>query len=530
MSDKVLLKKIEAPRSHVSIRREPSTGWPRVSARDYQNFSDEVCDMSGASDFVGLNMCEPQVRGTISVFKDSELSAIKDLFDRVYPILLKRLLAECVIRPLRIEINSKMGGPIYARDDRKMEILRDVYFPKFLDNDYSSVENCYTMINVRLQQEKRSKVREVPVITPDGKYENVKLEGALRSTPLGGDYFSARARNVYNPNLLNNYKQVVDNTLHDVILTYEPFHHDMYKYHDTAFRFPGYVRAIDVKHFERCVGALVAIRAKHIGGQYETVQNIILDQPYLSLATDWKTTFLVKAAPGYTTQLASGDSSVATLGKETLICLYAAYFEQLLRVDLDKAVDIALNGGVEGRIKFFNYGDDNILYGSSEKEVNALQTFLSQFLTIEEEVPPAFLGWEYSNQDGFFLRDKSAIVNFWKPERPPGPPFRPFFFLGFHLRWQTYSRYGSKNITTIQEEMWDVMEEYGITRDYMNYMAAYEGRLAGGGAAPLNYITGKNYLLTDEEKERLGLSKSIGGDLSRKIFLSLVDRRYSLTI
>lgn len=523
----IIAQKVEKPSSHIARRREPSTGWPKVNARDYQNFSDAVCAHTGMHEFVGLNMCEPQVRATISVFKDETMNGIKEVFTEMYPHLLSRLMNEAVVRNLRLEVNSKMGGPIYARDDSKMEMLRDVYFPKFMARDYSSVESCYTLINVRLQQEKRSKVRKVPIITPEGVYKEVDIEGDLRSTPFGGDYYSARARNVYNPNLLNNYKQVVDNTLHDSIMRYSPFHHDMYSYHAKGFRFEGVVRAIDVKHFERCVGALVGLRASMIGNQYEEVQNIILSQPYLCIASDWKTQFLVKPAPGYTTQLASGDSAVATLGKEALICLYAKYFKDQMRLDDAMAIDVSLNGGVKEKVRFFNYGDDNVLYAKNDREIDNVVRFLSKYLNIEEEVPAAFLGWEYTHKEGFFLRDKSAIVNFWKPERPPGPPFRPFFFLGFHLRWKTYSRYGSSNIERLEEEMWEVMNDYGITRNYMNNMADYESRLAGSGATPLNYITGKNYLLTDEEKEALGLSKAIGLHLSKQIYSELTGTKTS---
>lgn len=516
----------EVPDNHIARKRDASTGWPRVKAKEYQVFSDAVLDRTGMHDYVGLTMCEPKVRATVSVLKQADMAPIAGVFKKWYPLLLTRLMQEATIRNLRIEVNSKMGGPVYARDDRKHELLRDVYFPQFLAGDFSAVEDTYTLLNVRLQQEKKTKVRRVPVITSEGTYKHVDIVGDLKQSSLGGDLFSARARGVYNPNITNSYKQVVDNTLHDAILRYPPFHHDMYKLNRDGFLFNGHVVAIDVKHFERCVGALVQMRADMIGAGYGSVQHRIQSQPYLSVAEDWQTKYFIKPKSGYVAQLASGDSSVATLGKETLIVLYAEYFSSFWKVDADKAIDLALNGGDPSRVAFFNYGDDNVLYGDRKKELDNMQKFLSQYLTIEVEEPTAFLGWEYSTETGFFLRDRSAIVNFWKPERPPGPPFRPFFFLGFYLRWKTYRQYGSKNVVRLEEEMWDVMNDFGITEDYMRMWVEHEITQAGAGGMPLNYITGKTYLLTDEEKELLGQSKSIGLGLSREIFNKLVDARF----
>lgn len=236
-------------------------------------------------------MCEPQVRAAISVFRTEELAPLSSVFTRLYPILLKRLMAEVAIRPLRIEVGSKMGGPVYARVDDKLEQLQRTFFPMIADGDLSFLKDCYTIVNVRLQPEKRSKVREVPVIDTDGTYHIVKIEGQLRTTKFESGTFACRSRPVYNPNVANNYKQVVDNCLHDAIQEYSAYSHNLYAWRDARKLLPGKVKAIDVKHFERCVGAIVGIRATFIGEKYLELQQLILNQPYLCVGTDWKSAF-----------------------------------------------------------------------------------------------------------------------------------------------------------------------------------------------------------------------------------------------
>lgn len=521
----MLVSSSDAPESHVARRRYPTTGWPKVNAPDYQILSDNVCRATGLDGFVGLTMCEPQVRAAISIFEASTQRAIAELFERWYPVFLNRIMREVEVKNLRIETNSKMGGPMYARDPRKHELLRDEFFPAIMAGDFSAIEGCHTIINVRLQPEKLSKVREVPVVTPEGAYKLVKIEGELRQSPLSPSCFACRSRPVYNPNVSNNYKQVVDNSIHDAILRHYPFHHDMYARHRDKFRLKGYVLAVDVKHFERCVGALVGIRSRFIGEKYHQLQRLILSQPYLCVSTDWKTAKLLSPAPGYLTQLASGDSSVAALGKEALICIFADFYSKRYKLGDEEALQLTLQGGRPDDVAFLNYGDDNLLYGN-RKGVDELYEYMARFLTVEPEIPSALIGWEYTHDDGFLLRDQSAIVNFWKPERAPGPPFRPYFYLGFYLRFKTFREYGTRNIDHLETLMWEVMNDFGITQEDVGQWAELEARIVGARGLPLNYVLGKTHLMTDEERELLGQSKTIGLTLSRQIFNDLVHPQF----
>lgn len=520
----VLLKKADVPMAHLARRREPMTGWPGVSAPVYQVLSDTVCEHTGNDEFVGLTMCEPKVRAAISVFKASEQQALVDVFTSYYPTLLKRLMTEVKLRPLRIEVGSKMGGPYYERRDDKVEILEREVFPKILAGELSFLDNQYTIVNIRLSAEKQSKIREVPIIR-DGVYQHVKITGQLRGTKLGSGTFAARARPVYNPNVANNYKQVVDNSLHDVILGYAPFKHDMYKRKDTDFRLPGFILATDVKHFERCVGSLVAVRATFIGGKYNELQQLIASQPYLCSGDNYRHAYFVSPVAGYLPQLASGDSCVAAIAKETLIVLYASYFAKKFRLTKEAAIDMALNGGDPKHCAFLNYGDDNLLYGH-RKDVIECKEYLSQFLTIEIEDPAGLIGWEYNPTDGFFLRDQSCTINFWKPERPPGPPFRPYFYLGFYLRYRTFRKYGSVRIKEIEEKTWETMLDFGLDRKAIDTLATREAEIVGSKGLPLNYVLGKNYMLTDAEKDALGSSKHISYQLTHQIFNDLVSEPF----
>jgi hypothetical protein len=299
----------------------------------------------------------------------------------------------------------------------------------------------------------------------------------------------------------------------------------MYAMHDEHFRLPGTVVAVDVKHFERCVGALVGIRASFIGDKYNELQSLILSQPYLCVGTDWTTAYFVSPREGFLTQLASGDSSVATVAKEALICIYASFFEQEYGLTIEGAIDMALAGGSPARLAFKNYGDDNLLYGNAQM-IDKCFAFMKRYLTVEIELPTALIGWQYSQTKGFFLRDQSYIVNFWKPERPPGPPFRPYFFLGFYLRNRTFKSYGSGRVEELEQSMWEVMEDYGLVQEFVGNLAAKEAQIVGASGLPLNYILGKQYLLTDEERERLGQAKNIGMSLTHSIFNDLVNPEY----
>jgi hypothetical protein len=216
---------------------------------------------------------------------------------------------------------------------------------------------------------------------------------------------------------------------------------------------------------------------------------------------------------------------VATVAKEALICIYASFFEQEYNLTIEGAVDMALAGGSPARLAFKNYGDDNLLYGD-QKMIDKCFEFMKRFLTVEIEIPTALIGWQYSKATGFFLRDQSYIVNFWKPERAPGPPFRPYFFLGFYLRNRTFKDYGSGGIERLEEKMWEVMEEYGIVPEFVGNLAAKEAQIVGSSGLPLNYVLGKQYLLTDEERERLGQAKNIGMSLTHSIFNDLVNKEY----
>lgn len=527
MDQPVLMRSVNY-QSYLARRRVPFSGWPgQLSPEDYTCIADDMMRAFGLDDYVGLSMAEPKARPVISVFKAEELASTLGVYKRWYPLLFQKLARKLKPFDLTLELKSKMGFPICERRPDKTVLLRDHFFPDFLRGDYSAVANGFTNVNVRMQHESIKKVRKMPVLTKDGQYEIWDFDESMRLVKFKTIYrYSARDRLVYGPNLLNNFKQVLDNALHNALLESPSMHHDMYRMHDERWTPMKYYFALDAKHFERNVGTIVEWRGRFLGGPYHKCQANITAQPFLVTDVTWKQTYLVEPnrAAGYATQLASGDSCVATVAKELLMCIYAQFYFEEFNCTQDDALEAALAGGMRG-FGHLNYGDDNFLHSEDRAKIDRCVQLMSRYLTVEEETPPAFLGWEYTPDVGWSLRRKSFVANFVHNERPPGPPFRPFFFLGLRLREDTYRKYGYPGIEADIDLFWKTLFPYGIDKERCWAVANEEARRVSTGQLPLNYVLDKQYLLTDEERKYLGTASGIGVGLTTRILNHLLEEQ-----
>lgn len=525
MTDPVLIRPAQAYLSYVARRRYPFSAWPGgVMPEDYAAFADAMMRAFGLVDYVGLSMAEPKYRPVISVFAVADVKSTLEVYKQWYPLLFKKLAGMLKPFDLTLELKSKMGFPINERRPDKHILLRDHFFPSFLQGDFSAVENGFTNVNVRLQHESIKKVRKMPVLTKNGKYEVWDYDESVRLVSYKRmKRYSARDRLVYGPCIVNNFKQVLDNALHNALLEFPSMHHDMYAMHDKNWKPRKFYFALDAKHFERNVGSVVEWRGHFLGGPYGQCQTLINRQPYLVVDVTWKNAYFIEPNrdAGYVTQLASGDSCVATVAKELLMCIYAQFYKEEYSCTDEEALLAALNGGMRG-FSHLNYGDDNFLHADDRSAIDRCFSLMGRYLTVEEELPPAFLGWEFSPQRGWELRRKSFIANLVHNERPPGPPFRPYFFLGLRLREQTYLKYGYDGIAKDVALFWDTAGRFGVNKERCWAVADEEARRVASGGLPLNYVLDKPYLLTDEERRMLGTASGIGKELTVRILNHLL--------
>jgi hypothetical protein len=295
-------------------------------------------------------------------------------------------------------------------------------------------------------------------------------------------------------------------------------------------KLPGYALFMDVSHFERAAGAILPLRARHIGGLYGEIMVHMLNQNIMNLGLDGITYFIRAKGdvilrqndvhvPEVFIQLGSGLSCVAPVAKELLCVLYAAYFRERHHLQHEEALELTLDGG-DSYVNIMNYGDDNTIYGPDKKELHKCYHFLARYLPIAIEDPPAFLGYTYPP---FQLRSSSYVLNLWEPERAPGSRFRPYPFYGMLERDKVYLEQTVTNeVRDLMMEQYHLLEDYGYTRKLIQQQAAREFRELESGddlALNKNVLLGKEYLITEEEKlgsiRYVGLSEGRTAELMR---------------
>jgi hypothetical protein len=139
--------------------------------------------------------------------------------------------------------------------------------------------------------------------------------------------------------------------------------------------------------------------------------------------------FLIKPSKDMVFQLGSGDSCVAPIAKEVLLCIYCEAAERLFNIKDKDTISTCLSSRI-GPVTLCNYGDDNIWFGQ-EKPLNELMSFVTEYLPIEEEIPTKFLGYKFIPEEGFRLSKRSYFKNWYLNERSPGSNFRRYPDLGW---------------------------------------------------------------------------------------------------
>jgi hypothetical protein len=283
---------------------------------------------------------------------------------------------------------------------------------------------------------------------------------------------------------------------------------------------------LDVKHFERFTADAVRHRGMAvIGGVYGAITKLFAEIPFLVPTADWQDFFFIRPnrKEGWSDQFASGDSAVAPVQKEIFTALYAEYFTQTRSLSTDAAITLVLNGGDES-LTIRNYGDDNSLSGDPG-ELSDVFSFLKQYLHVEVEDPPKFLGFEWRGDDGWQLPPSSYLLKTYLNERRPFSNFRRYPWLGWVLKRETYELLGdpviAENIYPTENKL---LEANGIPWSDIAEYAERERRasLMTPGQLTPEWVLGKDYLMTAAQKLQTGQFIGFKPDRTAPIIKSLL--------
>jgi len=469
---------------------------------------DQLFQKFGLPEFVGCSTAEMRSRPIPQVFTLDKTAKMTEAYAKWAPHLL-RILFQSLKPPVQtFNKVSRLGYPYCAIPDDKLAMLKPM-FVRYGAGDLSVEEAGFIMVNVRLQAEDRAKKREFMFVNSAGEITSREIDREKEKIDtVSGPRVPSRTRLIFNPPCANLYKQVLDTAIHNAILERDSCHHNMFGGEITPVR--GKHICFDVKNFDRYIASSALVRAELLGGVYQKIYNTFQRLPFLVPTDDWKSFvyLYVNRQAGWSEQFGSGDSAVAPLGKEILMCCYAEVFATLLGYDTDRAINAALNAGNEF-MSIRNYGDDNSISGDP-KFVDEALAVINTLIPAEEEVPPKFIGFLWSEPlHKWYLGRSSYLTKTYLNERPPFSNFRKYPFLGWMLKRSIYRELGDPMITTeIYPAEDKLLAANGLSWTQILQRAALEreASMTGEGSqfAP-DFLLDKDYLLTAEEKISTGL-------------------------
>jgi hypothetical protein len=323
------------------------------------------------------------------------------------------------------------------------------------------------------------------------------------------------------PNL---YKQVLDSAIHNVFLRYPAFHHDMFN--NRILPVEGEHLCLDVKHFERFTADAVRARGRLLGGLYSEISTLFTDISFAVPSDSYKTIFFIKPnrEAGYSDQFSSGDSAVAPVQKEVFTALYSEYFKVTRALSNEEAINLTFNGGDE-KLTIRNYGDDNSLSGQAT-ELSAVTRFLSEYLHVEPEVPPKFLGFVWYEGLGWRLPPASYLLKTYLNERRPYSNFRRFPNLGWVEKRHIFEKLGHPYVTKEIFPRENIeLARRGLPWSDIVWRGEQERIQAASNPGQLlpNFILGKDYALTAQEKLQTGEFIGLLPEKTSKMIKRLVD-------
>lgn len=517
-------------REIVNKRRGASLSVPGLSWRG-QDYAQEALfkkfSSHGLEHYLGCITAEMYSRPVPHVFPEKETEAITALFSKWAPLIYDRILSE--IKPPVATLNktSRLGWPVFKSPLSKRAAVTP-HFDRLMHDDLGYYKDSFIIQNVRLQPEPVEKKREFLFVKAAGEVYSRTVDRAARTIKRpGGERTCSRTRLVFNLPIPNLFTQVLDSAIHNALLKYPVFHHDMYS--RTMTRFTGHTLFFDVKHMERATARCVRVRSQIIGGMYGQIGELFADIPFLCPSDDWKSFQLlwVDRDRGWSDQFASGYSPVAPAQKEIFWALYAEFASHRFGMDSQTALNWVLAGG-DDKLRILNYGDDNALGGDPEV-MNALFEFMKQYLHVEIEEPPKFLGFLHT-LNGWKLGVQSYLLKTYLNERMPGSNFRKFPFWGWVLKRKTYREYGVDELfKEVFPEEDAILARIGLPWTTIQEEAVIEAARAQeySGMANSAFVHEKDYLLTPEEKIATGLFEGFEPVETAPMIKKLLDKKWT---
>jgi hypothetical protein len=489
----------------VNPRRGAMISVPLANWRIQIQAQDELFSKFHLEDTAGCTTGEMYSRPIPQVFKVIETKPLTNLFAEWAPLMYERLLSE-ILPPIQtLNRTSRLGWPVFETTTNKKAKLQP-FFNQMVLQGPDFMRDAFIIMNVRLQAESRKKVRDFLFVDLDGEIYSRSVDALARriNTPAGLRTAS-RTRLVFNLPVGNLLTQMLDTAVHNALLGYTAFSHNMYSSRG-AGHLQGTSLFFDVRHFERHTSEIVRLRSSIIGGLYERISKVFDSLPFLCPSDDWRKKLLLwpNREDGWSDQFASGYSPVAPVQKEIFWALYAEFAVRTFHFRKEEALSWVLNGG-DHHLRIINYGDDNVVSGDPAI-VAELLPFLNNYLHVEEEFPPKFLGFLYTQQ-GWRLGIKSYLEKTYLNERRPGSNFRRYPCFGWVEKRKIYAQYGVPEIVErVYPAEEDVLSRVGLPWTDIIKEAAAESVLTKDltGVLSPHWIQGKDWLMTPEEKIATG--------------------------
>jgi len=506
-------------------RRGPTASVPGLSLAEGLLMGDDIMARFDLTEYQRHVTAEMRSRPIPHVFRTEELKPLNDLFTEYYPHVMAWIIPQLRAPYITFNKVSKVGYPGFFIPPNKQDYV-SMFMPSVLAGDLDLFKEGFITMNVRLQVDQASKERDFMFCGDREIYlRTITYKDKLMKTPVGLRAAS-RTRLVFNYPVYNLIKQVLDSAIGDVFNRWPAFHHNMFG--GDLLPVKGHHVCLDIKHFERHTATCNRIRAKMWGGVYGMCSDVSSSLPFAVPTDDWKgARFLhVNREEGWSDQYGSGDSAVAPSQKEIMMCVYVSFFEQELGYTRAEAIKQVALGG-DHRLTIRNFGDDNSIDGD-KAVVLAFMDYASQFLHVEEETPPKFLGFVWYDGMGWKLPISSYVTKTYLNERRPGSNFRKYPFLGWLERRAIFSKLGHPMSSQVIETENQELTKLGLPWSRVLDIAEKERRDAflakeTGAVDPL-VLQDKEYLMTPLQRVSTGNYTGLGPDSTHRILTQLVSK------
>jgi hypothetical protein len=467
--------------------------------------ADRLFSRFDLGEYVGLVTAELPKRPIPQAFLTAETAPLTDLVSTWLPHIYNRVMQELEPPSQAINKVSRLGDPEFRIPTNKMDVVKR-YYAMFAAGELSTRRRIIE-IYVRLQTEPSNKTRNYMFIDDYGRVYTQDIGQTERTIEIDkvGRRVCSRTRPIFNMPLENIWKQALDSAIHNVFLKYPAFHHDMFGRRVLPITPGDFHICTDVKHFERHTADSVYASGQILGGQYGAITELFRQASYIVPSDTRKTSFLLQPnfKAGYSLQFASGDSRVAPVQKEIFTALIGEFVRVTRHVSYAEAINFVFNGG-DAELTMRNYGDDNS-YSGRKDTVLALVRFLQEYLTVEEERPPKFLGFIWDGEWKLSLLSYLSKTHY--NERAPYSNFRKYPNLGWVLKRQTYAEYGDRRIAEEVYPYEDIeLQRANTSWVDINWRAERERERSRSspGHLDINWILGRDYALTTQEKITTG--------------------------